>query len=169
MPAALLGSFEMPSRCAPRCRTRTASPRLPVLDQPAGGRLELLGELALMTLLALAGPRPRAPAPTGGIAGDQLEPAELVAGERGPPEGVILFAGEQVPAEHAELARRRDERDLRTAPGPQALVEGAQRPRRSDHDPGRLAKHVAREPCFEMWPWRAGASPDWRTRGSSPT
>jgi hypothetical protein len=54
MPAALLGSFEMPSRCAPPCRTRTASSlRLPIVDQPPVGELELLGELALVALLAL--------------------------------------------------------------------------------------------------------------------
>ena len=60
-----------------------------------------------------------------GIAGDQLEPAELVAGERRPPEGIVLLSGEQVPKDDAELARRGDERDLRPAPGPQPLIEGA--------------------------------------------
>src|SRR5215211_4110377 len=79
----------------------------------------------------------------GGVAGDQLEPAELVARKRRPPEGVVLLPGEQVPKDDAELSRRGDERDLGPAPGPQPLVEGAQRPRRANDDPCRLAEHVA--------------------------
>jgi hypothetical protein len=74
--------------------------------------LELLGELALMGLLALGRRRAGAPSQLTGIAGDQLESAELVARQRRPAEGVVLFVGEQVPEEHAELARRRHERDL---------------------------------------------------------
>jgi hypothetical protein len=145
MPAALLGSFEMPSRCAPPCRTRTASSRLPVVGKPAVGRLELLRELALVALLALRHRRARAPVTACGVTGDQLQPPQLVAGERRAPEGVVLFVGEQVPKQHAELARRGDERDLRAAPGAQPLIEGAQRVRRADDDPRGLADKPMRE------------------------
>src|SRR5215211_2281405 len=79
-----------------------------------------------------------------GVAGDQLESAELVARKRRPPEGVVLLPGEQVPKDDAELACRGDERDLGPAPGPQTLVEGAQGTGTANDDPGRLAEHVAR-------------------------
>src|SRR5215216_3818811 len=97
-----------------------------------------------MSLLALGRLRARAPSAMRGIASDQLESTELVAVQGRPPEGVVLLVGEQVPEEHAELARRGDERDLRPATGPQPLIERAQRPRGADDDPGRLAEHVAR-------------------------
>src|SRR5215204_6405057 len=135
----------MPSRCASRCRARTIflRLRLPVLDEPAVGLLEPLGELALVELLALAGGRARALASPRRIAGHRLEPAQLVPGQRWPPAGVVLLACEQLPEQHAELAPRGDERDLGPAPRPQALIEGAQRARRAHRDPGGLAEHVA--------------------------
>src|SRR4051812_31377819 len=100
--------------------------RLPVLDEPAVGLLEPLGELALVELLALAGGRAGALAAPRPVAGHELEPAQLVTGQRRPPEGVVLLMLEQVPEQHAELASGGDERDLRPAPRPQALIEGAQ-------------------------------------------
>ena len=84
----------MPSRCAPPCRTRTLFFGLGCqsADEPPVGRLELLGELALMGLLALGGRRAGAPSPMRGLTREQLEPAQLVAGKRRPSEGVVLFA-----------------------------------------------------------------------------
>ena len=83
---------------------------------------------------------PAAPA----FLGLELERAQLAARQRGPPEGVVLFAREQVPEQHAELSGGRDERDLRSAARAHALIEGAQRAGRPDRDPGGLAEHVAR-------------------------
>src|SRR5215211_8644040 len=107
-----------------------------------------------------------------GIAGDQLEPAQLVARKRGPPEGVVLLSGEQVPKDDAELSRGGDERDLGPAPGPQPLVEAAQGPRRANRDPGRLAEHVARGRralLGDVAVARRGLAGLANPRGSSPT
>jgi hypothetical protein len=46
------------------------------------------------------------PAALGLRAGSQLELAQLLLRERRPREGVVLLAGEQVPEERAQLARR---------------------------------------------------------------
>jgi hypothetical protein len=43
----------------------------------------------------------------------ELEPTDLLARQRGTCEGVVLILGEQLPAEHDELARDGDCRDLR--------------------------------------------------------
>jgi hypothetical protein len=55
----------MPSRCAPVCRTRTASLRLPIVDEAAVDELEPLGELALVALRVLAAEPERRPWPAG--------------------------------------------------------------------------------------------------------
>ena len=110
------------------------------------------GELALVELLALARCRSRAASATRRIACGKLEPAQLVALKRRPPEGVVLLVGEQVPEQHAELARRRDERDLGPAPGPQALIEGAQRPgvRTTIQAASQSMWRASGEPCLEI-------------------
>ena len=64
---------------------------LPVLDEPAIGDLGLLGELALV-LPARSLTRGPECFPRREARPDQLERAQLAAGERGPPEGVVLFA-----------------------------------------------------------------------------
>src|SRR5256885_214953 len=137
----------MTSRCAPRCRTRTLylGFGLPVLDEPAIGDLRLLGKLALAlsVFLSLVDARARVLPAAPALADLELERAQLATGERGPLEGIVLFAREQVPEQHAELARGRHQRDLGSAPCAHALIEGAQRARRPDRDPGRLAEHVA--------------------------
>jgi hypothetical protein len=60
-------------------------------------------------------------------AGCELELADLLAGERGAGEGVVLAAAEHVPGDHGELARDRDGGDVAAAAGGDSLVEGAQR------------------------------------------
>src|SRR5437867_160807 len=104
--AALLAACRL-RRCASPCRARTALRLgLPVLGQPAVGDLGLLGELALVLALCLglvhAWARIAAPAPA--FLGLELQRAQLAAGERRAPEGVVLFTREQVPEEHAELS-----------------------------------------------------------------
>ena len=104
-------------------------------------------------------------------AGGDLQPAELLGRQRRLPEGVVLLAPEQHPEQAREFARRGDDRDLVAAAGADALVEGVQRARVADGAPAGLDERDAApgaEPCLEMRPWLAGASPDWRTLGSSP-
>jgi hypothetical protein len=48
-----------------------------------------------------------------------------------------------VPAEHGQLARCRDDRDLHAATGTDAFVEGVQRPGRLRRRPGRVDEHAA--------------------------
>src|SRR5947208_2076854 len=102
--------------------------------------------------------RPAAPA----VLGLELQPAQLAAGQRGPLECVVLFAGEQVPEQHTELSGGRHERDLRSAAGTHALIEGAQRTGVliSTQAASQSMWRASGEPCFEMRPSRAGASPD---------
>src|SRR5262249_57326650 len=98
--------------------------------------------LAFVALLAFAGLLARALPAAGRVSGHELEPPQLVPAERGAPEGVVLFTREQMPEQHAQLAAGSDERDLRAAPGPQALVVGTQGTGRAHRDPGGLAEHV---------------------------
>src|SRR6266705_3494986 len=113
----------MTSRCAPRCRTRTFFLWLwlwlPVLNEPAIGEFRLLGKfaLALSVFPCLVHARARVPSPAPALVDLELE--------------------------HAELACGCHQRDLGSAPRAHALIEGTQRTRRPDHDPGRLAEHVA--------------------------
>ena len=102
--------------------------RLPVLDEAAVGELGLGGELLVEPVLLLGGPDADPLALLAFGAGHQLEPADLLAGERGAGEGVVLAAAEHVPGDHGELAGDRDGGDVAAAAGGDPLVEGAQRP-----------------------------------------
>src|SRR2546426_1916488 len=114
-------------RCAPRCGTRAPDRRLPVLDGPSVGefglRGELLGEPVLFFGCEDADPLAF---PALGTE-EQLEPAELLAGERGAGEGVVLAAAEHVPGDHGELAGDRDGGDVAAAAGGGSPGEGAPR------------------------------------------
>ncbi len=79
----------------------------------------------------------------GGHARSQLEAAHLLGGQRRPRERVVLALDGQVPAEHRELARRRDDCDLHPTARADALIEGAQRPGRLGRCPGGLDEHSA--------------------------
>src|SRR5438034_1750533 len=77
-------------------------------------------------------------------AGHQLEPARLLAGERGAAKGVVLAAAEHVPGDHGELSGDRDRGDVAAAPDGDPLMEGAQGPRCAGGVPGRFDEHVPR-------------------------
>ena len=115
-------------RCAPRCGTRALDRWLPVLDEAAVGELGLRGEFLVESVLFLG----REDADPLSLlvfgAGHQLEAAQLLAGQRGAGEGVVLAAAEHVPGDHGQLAGDRDGGDVAAAAGGDPLVEGAQRP-----------------------------------------
>src|SRR5262245_48012300 len=77
-------------------------------------------------------------------AGDQLEPAQLLAGEGGAGEGVVLAAAEHVPGDHGELAGDRDCGDVCAAAGGDPFVEGAQGAGCAAGMPGGLDEHMPR-------------------------
>jgi hypothetical protein len=58
-------------------------------------------------------------------AGEELETAGLLAGQRRPRERVVLILAQQMSAQHDELARDSDRRDLRAATRTDALPERA--------------------------------------------
>src|SRR5919202_284985 len=96
------------------------------------GLLGLFGELVLAPtqLLQRVGGGLALLAAARGHAGAQLERPQLLLGQRGALEGVVLAGRHQVPAEHGKLARCRHHRHLRSAPGADALEEGVSRPSR---------------------------------------
>src|SRR3954454_14336285 len=57
----------------------------------------------------------------------QFQAAQLLRGQRGLAEGVVLAAPEQDPEQAGELAGRGGDRDLVAAAGAEALIEGVQR------------------------------------------
>src|SRR3954470_2028229 len=120
---------------------------LPVGDEAAVGDLGLFGEFALagafgaLAVGVLGGEVSSSGSACG--AGAQFDRAELLAGQRGALEGVVLLAGEEVPEEHGEFARNRDDRDLAAATNANALVEGAHRSRRVHGDVRGFGEHVA--------------------------
>jgi hypothetical protein len=159
-----------PTRCAPRCGTRALDRRLPVLDESAIGGFGLRGEFLVEPVLL---PRDEDADPLPLLvlrAGHQLEPAQLLAGERRAGEGVVLAAAEHVPGDHGELAGDRDGGDVAAAPDGDPLMEGAQRPgvRVACQAASTSMCRVSPGPCLEMRPCRAGSVPDCCTRGSSP-
>ena len=117
--------------CAPRCGARAVLRPgcVPVRDHPRVAGLRLGDEVALAIVLA-AGLPDRVGvvlALLRGGAGAQLELAQFAAVQRRAVVGVVLAAGEQVPAEHRDLAGDGDGRDLRAATCLDALSECAQR------------------------------------------
>jgi hypothetical protein len=98
-----------------------------------------LGELAL----GLAHPLARRPDAgrlafaRRGARGD-LEPPQLLGGQRRLLVGVVLAAGEQTPEQDRELARRSDDGFSVAAAGADALIERVQRAGLTDSAPGRL-------------------------------
>ena len=98
--------------------------------EPLVGDLGLLGELD-----ARPGGSPslvlQMPARGLGVfrgAGGDLQPAQLLLGQRGLLVGVVLAAGEHAPEQDRELARGRDDRLAVPAAGAGAVIEGVQRP-----------------------------------------
>jgi hypothetical protein len=67
----------------------------------------------------------------------------LLVGERGPLEGIVLLADDQVPAQGGELAGGGHHGDLHAAAGADAFVEGTQRPGGLGRGPGGLHQHAA--------------------------
>ena len=116
---------------APVSRSRPLLPPrgLPVADGALVGGLRLLGEL----FLGLAHPLAGGPG-AGGLAlarrgaGGDLEPAELLGGQRRLLVGVVLAPVEQAPEQHGELARGGDDRLAVAAAALDPLIERAQRP-----------------------------------------
>src|SRR3954468_20479289 len=110
----------------------------PVGDEAAVGGFGLFREVAPAGAFgALAVGVPGGEVAPSGVAlgaGAQLEPAELLAGQRRALERVVLLAREEMPEEHGELARDGNDRDLAAAARADALIEGAHRPRRADGD-----------------------------------
>jgi hypothetical protein len=104
-----------------------------------------LGELALAPadLLERVAGRLALLAAARGHTGAQLERAQLLGGQRRALEGVVLALDDHVPAQHRQLAGRRDDGDLHAAAGADALEEGAQRSRRLCRHPGGLDQHAA--------------------------
>ena len=142
-PAALLGRLTADEMRAP-VRHRALHRGLPVLDEAAVGELGLSGEF-LVELMLLSGREDADPLPLLMLgAGHQLEPADLLAGERGAGEGVVLAAAEHVPGDHGQLACDRDRSDVAAAAGGDPFVEGAQRSWRAGGVPGGLDEHVPR-------------------------
>src|SRR5262245_29225661 len=102
-------------RCAPRCGTRALDGWLPVLDEPAVGDLGLGGEFLIEPMLLSCGPDADPPALLAFGAGHQFELADLLAGERGAGEGVVLVAAEHVPGDQGQLAGDGDGGDVAAA------------------------------------------------------
>ena len=76
-------------------------------------------------------------------AGLQFHARTLVGDQGRPRPEVVRLLGQQVPAQHGELARHGHGGDLMAAPGADAHEEGVQRPRRLGRRPGRLDQHGA--------------------------
>jgi hypothetical protein len=89
---------------------------LPVLDEAAVGEVGLRGEFRVEPMLLFRGEDADPLSLLVLRAGDQFEPAQLLAGEGGAGEGVVLAAAEHVPGDHGELAGDRDGGDVAAAP-----------------------------------------------------
>ncbi len=100
----------------------------------------------------------------------ELEEPDLLPDEGRPGEGVVLTVGEQVPAQHGELAGHGHRGDVGASPRSDPLAEGPERSGvlTATHAASTRRCLVSEEPCLEMPPWRAGADPEWWTRASSP-
>ena len=145
--AALLAALTA-LRCASRCRARARFVGLGgvvVADGARVGDLGLAGELAFGRADGVVGvPDAGGLRRVAGVPGGELEPAQLLFGQRRLGVGVVLFAREQTPAQAGELARGRDDRDGVPAARAHALVEGVQRTGLADGRPACLDQRVAR-------------------------
>ncbi len=96
------------SRSRPPSRRRS---RALVADQPLVGGLGLRGELAFgLAHRVVAAPRPARGSGVFRGAGGQLEPAQLLLGQRWLLMGIVLAAPKHAPDQDRELAGRRDDR-----------------------------------------------------------
>src|SRR5215211_169578 len=134
---------------APLSRSRPlpslGSRRLPVAHGALVGGLRLGGELLLGPAQLLVGdPDAGWLALADGGAGDELEPPQLLGGQRRLLVGVVLAAGEHAPEQHRELACGGDDRLAVPAARPDPQLERAQRPGLAYHAPGRLNQRPAR-------------------------
>jgi hypothetical protein len=89
-----------------------------------------------------------APDPAGGLgvfrgASGDLQPPQLLLGQRGLLVRVILAAGQHAPEQNRQLARGRDDRLAMPAAGTSAVIEGVQRPGLQDDAPGGLDQRPA--------------------------
>ena len=126
---------------------------------PLVGGLGLRGELPLGLAHPLVGdPDAGRLALARRRAGGDLEPAQLLGGQRRLLVGVVLAAGEQAPEQARELARGRDDRLAVPAAGADALIERAQRAGLADGPPG------APRPA----PSARRPSPAWRSGRRAP-
>src|SRR6266508_31658 len=73
-----------------------------------------------------------------GVSGGQLEEANFLPDQGGAGEGVVLLAGEQMPAQHGELAGHGHGGDVGTSPGPDPLAERPEGPGGPHGRPRRL-------------------------------
>ena len=116
---------------APVSRSRPPSPSggVAVADGACVGELGLAGEVAFgLADRVVGGPDARCVGAAARRAGGDLQPAQLLLGQRGLGVGVVLVAREQAPEQARELARGGDDRDRVAAAGADALIEGVQRP-----------------------------------------
>ena len=145
---------------------------MPVLDEWLVGELGLFGELGFFQgpLSDRGGAFGVLGAVAGWCVGAEFQCAEFAVDDGLAFERVVLFGGEQLPAEAREFAGGRDDRDLRATADFDALVEGAERPGVliADQAASPRTCRQLEEPCLEIRPWRAGLWPDCRTRGSMP-
>jgi hypothetical protein len=166
-----LGTASLPRIVGP---VRAHLSRVPLGGARASGRhLGAVGALGLLEHASLERPAARLPGqadPRARVVGLDLEPPELALGDRRRAVAVVLLLGQEVPAEDGELARG-------GAGGHLGAAAGLDPPVKARSGPGvRMAAWAASTssprawawPAREMWPWRAGRVPDWRTRGSRP-
>ena len=115
------------------------------IEAPVGELGLVLGAArsAARWLLVGADWRPAVTARQRRSAGEQFQPAGLLPCQRWARERVVLILGEQMPAEHDELASDRDRCDLRAAARADALAERLERSGASDRDPRGLDQHRA--------------------------
>jgi len=128
---------------APRARAHAERWVESLRDEPAVGELGLGGKLLVEPVLLLRHPDADPLSLLVSGAGHQLEPAQLLAGERGAGEGVVLAAGEHVPGDDGELAGDGDGGDVAAAAGGDPLMEGAQGAGCTAGVPGCFDEHVS--------------------------
>ena len=141
-PVPALAGRSVAPRCGRRVRSQACNWPRPAPDQLP---VRLLGRLERRPL---EGSRPgplRPGVPEGaakleppGRSGQQLEPPDLVSGERGRALEVVRVLGQQVPGDHRELAGHVDDRDAGPAAPADPVVERPQWARCPDRRVGGL-------------------------------
>jgi len=105
---------------------------VPVAHGARVGELGLAGKLLLgRPHRVVGGPDAASRRGQALCAGGDFQAAQLLLGERGLLEGVVLFAGEQMPEQAGQLARGGDDRDAMAAAGADIVDVGGEstRPR----------------------------------------